>query len=177
MLDALSSRRIRRFYLYREGLHAATIAAEPGRISFTARADDYHPFITAAYHNGFYEPELHALLRDSNSFDEFLLLLVPAGFDIVSDDMPPGTPLGTGVRLLDQLCPAAVCFTRGGQFTTLRRQPQPGLCVFPQARLTVYLCEWEDVLCRVLRQTADFSEFCRRAELLGLQLDRLANAA
>jgi len=115
MLDALSSRRIRRFYLYREGLHAATIAAEPGRISFTARADDYHPFITAAYHNGFYEPELHALLRDSNSFDEFLLLLVPAGFDIVSDDMPPGTPLGTGVRLLDQLCPAAVCFTRGGQ--------------------------------------------------------------
>lgn len=150
MLKDVSARPVRRFHLYHEGLHAATITEEPGQLISTAGppvgGPPAHPWIHFVSYQAIYESELAGLLNQATDFDDYLMLVIQAGYDIGSDDIRAMKTHGPGVRLLDRATPVGACWASGGQFTSLWAQPEEGEEFYPQARLTVYEREWAERL-------------------------------
>lgn len=177
MLNAMNARAIRRFHLYHEGLHAATISDEPGQLISTAGppagGPPAHPWIHFVSYQAIYESELAGLLNQATDFDDYLMLIIQAGYDVGSDDIRAMKSHGAGARLLDGYIPVGACWASGGQFTSLWAQPDKGEEIYPQGRLTVYERGWAERLQNALRVATDYDAFCFAAADMGLRLLQL----
>jgi hypothetical protein len=177
MLEGFTARPVRRFNLYHEGLHAATITDEPGKLISTAGppagGPPAHPWVHFVSYQAIYESELAGLLHQASGFDDYLMLIVQAGYDIGSDDIRAMKSHGAGVRLLDGAMPAGACWASGGQFTCLWAQPDKGQDIYPQGRLTVYERAWAERLLAALQAASDYDGFYKAAADLGLRLIQL----
>lgn len=173
MLKDVTARPVRRFHLYHEGLHAATISAEPGQLISTAGppagSAPAHPWVHFVSYQAIYESELAGLLHQASDFDDYLMLVIQAGYDIGSDDVRAMKVHGSGARLLDGYIPVGACWASGGQFTSLWAQPDKGEEIYPQGRLTVYERGWAERLLATLQAASDYEAFCRAAAGLGLR--------
>ncbi len=177
MLEGFAARPVRRFHLYHEGLHAATISDEPGNLISTAGppagGPPPHPWVHFISYQAIYESELAGLLHQASDFDDYLLLVIQAGYDIGSDDVRAMKSHGAGVRLLDSATPASACWAAGGQFTCLWAQPDKGEELYPQGRLTVYERAWAERLYAALQAAGSYDTFCQAAAGTGLRLVQL----
>ncbi|NLT73414.1 MAG: hypothetical protein GXX94_04360 [Chloroflexi bacterium] len=177
-MEELTGRAVRRFALYHEGLHAATVSSEPGRLISTAGpppgGPPSHPWVHLVSYQAIYESELAGLLGQATGFDDYLQLLLQAGYDIGSDDLRALKSPGAGVRLLEGNGPVAAAWAGGGQCTCLWLQPEKGQEVYPQARLTIYARGWASRLHSELRAAPDYETFCRAVAQSGLRLLQLA---
>jgi hypothetical protein len=177
MPEKSRGRAVRRFHLYHEGLHAATITEEPGKLISTAGppagGPPAHPWVHFVSYQAIYESELAGLLHQASDFDDYLMLIVQAGYDIGSDDVRAMKSHGAGVRLLDGTTPVGACWASGGQCTCLWAQPDKGEKIYPQGRLTVYERAWAERLHAALQAASDYDAFCQAAARMGLRLVQL----
>jgi hypothetical protein len=162
------------FYGYKDGLHAFTVTDKPGYLVSTASpppsGTPTHPFLELVAHQAFNEGEIATLLKQASSFDDYIALLLNAGYDIASDDTLSGKSPGVGVRLLADDVPVGAAWQSGGQFTCLWWQPLAGEMVFKPARLTIYLPVWEERLYTSLQAAGSYEDFCNNVQGQGLKL-------
>lgn len=179
MLQQTLKREIRHFTVYKQGMLALVIEDRPGQLHSTASpgpaGPPNHPFLNATAFYTVYEHEMGSLLRQANSFDQFVEFLIAAEYDIVSIEPPVPLKLEGGFRIQDTQGLVGVVWNRSGQFTSLLWQPMSGALVFEYATLTVYRNNKSEELLRLLQSTNSFKELYNSLEAQGDQLVPLDN--
>jgi len=178
MFKDILARTPRHFHVYKGSLLVLILEDRPGTLHSRAAPGPggapQHPFVHAIARDAVSEDELGRLLRQSDSFDQYLERLVASGYDVASAGDAENTERPGGLRIVDTAGAAGVLWPQSGQFTTLDQQPERGRLVFPAVTLTVYHPEVADSLLALLNTATDFEALCRAIEDKGFQLTALA---
>ncbi len=174
MIEHVPARQTRQFHVYKGSLLVMILEDRPGTLHSRAApgpgGPPEHAFVHAIAMDALSEDELGKLLRQSNSFDQYLERLLASGYDIMSNDDGARGERPGGRRITDPSGPAGALWPQSGQFTTLDWQPAPGRLVFPQVTLTVYRRELAEPFLALLHGTTDFETFCTAIKKEGFRL-------
>lgn len=173
MLEQVPARETRHFHVYKGPRLVMILEDRPGTLHSRAapgpEGPPQHPFVHGIARDAASESELGRLLRESNSFDEYLGRLLVGGYDIVSSDDDADGERAGGRRIVDAEGAAGALWPQPGQFSALERQPAPGQLLFPLT-LTVYRRELAERLLALLQDAADYETYCRTVTEQGFRV-------
>ncbi|MBD2519549.1 hypothetical protein H6G93_32235 [Nostoc sp. FACHB-973] len=171
---SIPQREIRHFAVYKQTRLALLVEDKPGVLISSASPAPggplKHPFVNAQAMDSRYENEMGSLLKQSNSFDEFIGLLIKHEYDIRSFDyLDLPKTLTAGYRIFAKEKLLAVIWKHRGQFSTLTQQPEKDDLIFDPATLTVYDAAYTNFFLKYLETSSDFEEILQK-----MKSDRLS---
>ncbi|WP_013323871.1 hypothetical protein [Gloeothece verrucosa] len=174
MFENIPKRDIRTFYIYKNGVLTLALEDRPGTLHSMASPPPTgaptHPFIHGSAYDAKSEDEMGTLLRKSTSFDNYINLLIEAGYDVVSRENTFQLKLEGGFRLEDEKGLVGALWNYPGQFTCIGWQPASGQLDFDYVTLTVYRQDRARELLNQLQSNQTFEALKNHLESLGFKL-------
>lgn len=176
---SIPQREIRHFAVYKQTRLVLLVEDKPGvLISSASPAPSgpmQHPFVNAQAMDSRYENEMGNLLKQSNSFDEFIGLLVKHEYDIRSFDyLDLPKTLTEGYRIFEKEKLLAVIWNHQGQFSTLTEQPKKDYLIFDRATLTVYEPAYTNLFIKYQEIIPDFEGILQKIKSDGFSVFEIA---
>lgn len=165
---------LRAFHFYKGRQLVLTVEDHPGVLLSTAPPPPdgapSHPFVHARAYDPYSEDELGALLQQAQSFDEYLKLLIAAGYNAIVVEGSPPIELGVGYRFEDQQGLAGVMWNSPGLFAQLAEPMEVSPVAFEHTTVTVYRTDQVEVILNLLKTTSTFMDFQHQLEANGYRL-------
>jgi hypothetical protein len=164
----------RSFWVYRSQQLVLSLEDRPGTLHSIAAPPPegvpQHPFLHGVAYDALSEHDLGTLLRQSISFDQYLLHLIAAGYDLMSAYGVPALRVETCWRIEQEGRIVGALWKQGGQFTTLGWQPAVDEFIFSHGTLTVYDQEAAPILFDALKATNHFEALQQQLPAHGFRL-------